>query len=121
MPPHARPFQAADRGATVQKVMVRSPACRRRLAAASSSRAAAIAVEVGVIDAATSAALSPLACCQFVIFPAPGPALLWARIVPDACAAPALEFGGRKVNARDVKAPFVGAPGQFYETVTPAD
>jgi nicotinamidase-related amidase len=42
-------------------------------------------------------------------------------LVPDACAAPALEFGGRQVDARDVHASFVAALGQFYATVTPAD
>ena len=42
-------------------------------------------------------------------------------LVPDACAAPDLEFGGRKVDAQDVHASFVAALGQFYATVTPAD
>jgi nicotinamidase-related amidase len=42
-------------------------------------------------------------------------------LVPDACAAPALEFGGRNVDAQDVHASFVAALGQFYATVTPAD
>jgi nicotinamidase-related amidase len=42
-------------------------------------------------------------------------------LVPDACAAPALEFGGRQVSAQDVHASFVAALGQFYATVTPAD
>lgn len=41
-------------------------------------------------------------------------------LVPDACAAPDLEFGGRTVDARDVHASFVAALGQFYATVTPA-
>ena len=41
-------------------------------------------------------------------------------LVPDACAAPALEFGG-EVDAQDVHASFVAALGQFYATVTPAD
>ena len=42
-------------------------------------------------------------------------------LVPDACAAPGLEFGGRQVAAQDVHASFVAALGQFYATVTPAD
>ena len=42
-------------------------------------------------------------------------------LVPDACAAPDLEFGGRQVAAQDVHASFVAALGQFYATVTPAD
>jgi len=42
-------------------------------------------------------------------------------LVPDACAAPDLEFGGRRVDAQDVHASFVAALGQFYATVTPAD
>jgi nicotinamidase-related amidase len=42
-------------------------------------------------------------------------------LVPDACAAPNLEFGGRQVDAQDVHASFVAALGQFYATVTPAD
>src|SRR4051795_1389631 len=42
-------------------------------------------------------------------------------LVPDACAAPGLEFGGREVDAQDVHASFVAALGQFYATVTPAD
>ena len=42
-------------------------------------------------------------------------------LVPDACAAPGLEFGGRQVDAQDVHASFVAALGQFYATVTPAD
>jgi nicotinamidase-related amidase len=42
-------------------------------------------------------------------------------LVPDACAAPDLEFDGRKVDAEDVHASFVAALGQFYATVTPAD
>ena len=42
-------------------------------------------------------------------------------LVPDACAAPGLEFGGREVDAEDVHASFVAALGQFYATVTPAD
>jgi nicotinamidase-related amidase len=42
-------------------------------------------------------------------------------IVPDACAAPALEFDGRQVSGPDVHAAFVAALGQFYATVTPAD
>jgi nicotinamidase-related amidase len=42
-------------------------------------------------------------------------------LVPDACAAPDLEFGGRKVDAQDVHASFVAALGQFYATVMPAD
>ena len=41
-------------------------------------------------------------------------------LVPDACAAPGLEFGGREVDAQDVHASFVAALGQFYATVTPA-
>jgi nicotinamidase-related amidase len=41
-------------------------------------------------------------------------------LVPDACAAPALEFGGRQVPAEDVHASFVAALGQAYATVTPA-
>lgn len=42
-------------------------------------------------------------------------------LVPDACAAPPLEYGGRQVPAEDVHASFVAALGQFYATVTPAD
>jgi nicotinamidase-related amidase len=42
-------------------------------------------------------------------------------VVPDACAAPDLEFGGRHVDAQDVHASFVAALGQFYATITPAD
>jgi nicotinamidase-related amidase len=42
-------------------------------------------------------------------------------LVPDACAAPGLEFDGRRVAAQDVHASFVAALGQFYATVTPAD
>ena len=42
-------------------------------------------------------------------------------LVPDACAAPDLEFGGRRVPAQDVHASFVAALGQAYATVTPAD
>ncbi len=42
-------------------------------------------------------------------------------LVPDACAAPDLEFGGREVPAQDVHASFVAALGQFYATITPAD
>ena len=42
-------------------------------------------------------------------------------LVPDACAAPDLEFNGRTVDAEDVHASFVAALGQFYATVTPAD
>src|SRR4051794_29958122 len=42
-------------------------------------------------------------------------------LVPDACAAPRLEFGGRQGSAQDVHASFVAALGQFYATVTPAD
>ena len=42
-------------------------------------------------------------------------------LVPDACAAPDLEYGGRQVPAQDVHASFVAALGQFYATVTPAD
>jgi nicotinamidase-related amidase len=42
-------------------------------------------------------------------------------LVPDACAAPDLEFGGRHVPAQDVHASFVAALGQFYATVTPGD
>jgi nicotinamidase-related amidase len=42
-------------------------------------------------------------------------------LVPDACAAPALEYGGRRVPAADVHAAFVAALGQAYATVTPAD
>jgi len=42
-------------------------------------------------------------------------------LVPDACAAPSLEYGGRQVPAQDVHASFVAALGQFYATVTPAD
>jgi len=42
-------------------------------------------------------------------------------LVPDACAAPALEHDGRRVAAPDVHASFVAALGQFYATVTPAD
>src|SRR3954466_9390864 len=41
-------------------------------------------------------------------------------LVPDACAAPGLEFGGRQVAAEDVHASFVAALGQAYATVTPA-
>jgi nicotinamidase-related amidase len=41
-------------------------------------------------------------------------------LVPDACAAPALEYDGRSVDAADVHASFVAALGQFYATVTPA-
>lgn len=42
-------------------------------------------------------------------------------LVPDACAAPGLEYGGRQVDAQDVHASYVAALGQFYATVTPAD
>jgi nicotinamidase-related amidase len=42
-------------------------------------------------------------------------------LVPDACAAPGLEYGGREVDAQDVHASYVAALGQFYATVTPAD
>lgn len=42
-------------------------------------------------------------------------------LVPDACAAPSLEHGGRTVAAEDVHASFVAALGQAYATVTPAD
>src|SRR3954452_10776217 len=42
-------------------------------------------------------------------------------LVPEACAAPRLEFGGPEVDARDVHASFVAALGHFYATVTPAD
>jgi nicotinamidase-related amidase len=42
-------------------------------------------------------------------------------LVPDACAAPGLEYDGRKVDAQDVHASYVAALGQFYATVTPAD
>lgn len=42
-------------------------------------------------------------------------------LVPDACAAPELEYNGRKVPGPDVHAAFVAALGQFYATVTPAD
>ncbi|MGH2885119.1 MAG: cysteine hydrolase family protein [Solirubrobacteraceae bacterium] len=42
-------------------------------------------------------------------------------LVPDACAAPELEYNGRKVPGPDVHASFVAALGQFYATVTPAD
>lgn len=42
-------------------------------------------------------------------------------LVPDACAAPKLEYNGRKVPGPDVHAAFVAALGQFYATVTPAD
>ena len=42
-------------------------------------------------------------------------------LVPDACAAPDLEFAGRKVSAEDVHASFVAALGQAYATVTPSD
>ncbi len=42
-------------------------------------------------------------------------------LVPDACAAPSLEYGGRQVPGPDVHASFVAALGQFYATVTPAD
>lgn len=42
-------------------------------------------------------------------------------LVPDACAAPALEYDGRQVAAQDVHASFVAALGQFYATVTAAD
>lgn len=42
-------------------------------------------------------------------------------LVPDACSAPDLEFGGRQVDARDVHASFVAALGQGYATVTPAN
>ena len=41
-------------------------------------------------------------------------------LVPDACAAPALEHDGRRVDGADVHAAFVAALGQFYATVTPA-
>ena len=41
-------------------------------------------------------------------------------LVPDACAAPGLEYGGQSVAAPDVHASFVAALGQFYATVTPA-
>ena len=42
-------------------------------------------------------------------------------LVPDACAAPDLQYGDRQVAAQDVHASFVAALGQFYATVTPAD
>jgi nicotinamidase-related amidase len=42
-------------------------------------------------------------------------------LIPDACAAPDLEYGGRQVAAQDVHASFVAALGQAYATVTPAD
>ncbi|MCW3041429.1 MAG: Isochorismatase [Solirubrobacterales bacterium] len=42
-------------------------------------------------------------------------------LVPDACAAPGLEYGGREVPGADVHASFVAALGQFYATLTPAD
>ena len=42
-------------------------------------------------------------------------------LVPDACAAPDLEFAGRRVAAEDVHASFVAALGQGYATLTPAD
>ncbi len=42
-------------------------------------------------------------------------------LVPDACAAPSLEFDGRRVAAEDVHAAFVAALGQAYATLTPAD
>jgi nicotinamidase-related amidase len=42
-------------------------------------------------------------------------------LVPDACAAPALEFGGRQVAAEDVHASFVASLGQGYATLTSAD
>ncbi len=42
-------------------------------------------------------------------------------LVPDACAAPSLEYGGHQVPAQDVHASFVAALGQFYATLTPAD
>jgi nicotinamidase-related amidase len=42
-------------------------------------------------------------------------------LVPDACAAPDLEYDGRRVAAQDVHASFVAALGQAYATVTPAD
>lgn len=42
-------------------------------------------------------------------------------LVPDACAAPDLEYADRQVAAQDVHASFVAALGQFYATVTPAD
>ncbi len=42
-------------------------------------------------------------------------------LVPDACAAPNLEYGDRQLAAQDVHASFVAALGQFYATVTPAD
>ena len=42
-------------------------------------------------------------------------------LVPDACAAPALEHDNRTVAAEDVHAAFVAALGQFYAKVTPAD
>jgi len=42
-------------------------------------------------------------------------------LVPDACAAPGLEYDGRRVPAEDVHASFVAALGQAYATVTPTD
>jgi nicotinamidase-related amidase len=42
-------------------------------------------------------------------------------LVPDACAAPALEYDGRQVAAEDVHASFVAALGQSYASLTPAD
>ncbi len=41
-------------------------------------------------------------------------------LVPDACAAPSLEYGGQRVAGADVHASFIAALGQFYATVTPA-
>ena len=39
-------------------------------------------------------------------------------LVPDACAAPGLEYDGRQVAGPDVHTSFVAALGQFYATVT---
>lgn len=41
-------------------------------------------------------------------------------LVPDACAAPALEHDGHKVSGPDVHAAFIAALGQFYATITPS-
>ncbi len=41
-------------------------------------------------------------------------------LVPDACAAPALEYDGQTVSGDDVHTAFVAALGQFYATVTPS-
>ena len=41
-------------------------------------------------------------------------------VVPDACAAPGLSYGGRDVAAPDVHAAFIAALGQGYASIVPA-